>query len=125
MSGTIDLDEARAMFSRPEPGAPKQTTTKPKQRRDSAAADAAALKKAGKDWEGHDKMAVMMAQKRRQKYAVLGNGDDAILLFGKHKDSKVSLLASTMDGRDYLRWMNGQEFAPELMKVVRSWLART
>ena len=119
---TIDLNEARAMFSRPEAEqAPKQR--KP-QRRDSAATEATEVKAAGEDHEGKERMAVMMAKKRNQKYAIMEQGGDALLLFGKHSGSKVSLLASVPDGRDYLRWMMNQEFAPELLKVIRSWLAR-
>jgi hypothetical protein len=68
---------------------------------------------------------LIMAEKRRAKYVVLEKGGDAILLFGKHRGRKVSTLASISNGRDYLRWMVGQDFDIALMKVVRSWLART
>jgi hypothetical protein len=69
-------------------------------------------------------MVVKMAILGKKKYAVTNAGGDAVLLFGKHRTKKVSRLALNPDGRDYLRWMTNQEFAPELLKVVREWLSR-
>jgi hypothetical protein len=71
-----------------------------------------------------DAMVVKMAIAGKKKYAVTNAGGDAVLLFGKHRGAKVSMLAVVPDGRDYLRWMTNQEFAPELIKVVREWLSR-
>lgn len=52
------------------------------------------------------------------KYEIQTDGLDARLKFGKHKDKLVSRMAATSSGCDYLAWMLGQEFPPELKDAI-------
>lgn len=51
------------------------------------------------------------------KFKISADGEDAVLLFGKHKGKEVSLLAKKEP--DYLKWMQRQEFPEELLSVVQ------
>jgi len=50
------------------------------------------------------------------KYTISEDGCDAVLNFGKHAGASVSHLARTEPG--YLRWMQGEDFPPDLMDVI-------
>jgi hypothetical protein len=124
---TINIDEARALFSRP---------TSDKEESENVGdigIDVESKVKAVKsavtnihgEWSDDEKRALALAKKRKARFAVIDTGDDAIILFGKHHGTKVSILSVDPSGRDYLRWMVGQSFDESLLKVVRKWLART
>lgn len=51
------------------------------------------------------------------RFRVSEDGDDAMLLFGKHNGSNVSDLATANPG--YLRWMETQEFPKKLIEIVK------
>ncbi len=51
------------------------------------------------------------------KYRISGDGDDAVLKFGKHKGKQISELIKTNPG--YLDWMSRQDFPDELKDVIR------
>jgi uncharacterized protein (DUF3820 family) len=57
------------------------------------------------------------------KYRISAEGDDAVLLFGKHKGKEVSTLAKKEPG--YLSWMLRQEFPEELLEIVHYQLSKT
>lgn len=119
-----DLEEARRLFSLPQ--TPPETPQESTQAREMSKATQNLLADMPLP-EGiadGDAMVVKMAIRAKKKYAVTNAGGDAVLLFGKHRAKKVSTLAMAPDGRDYLRWMTNQEFAPELQRVIREWLTR-
>jgi hypothetical protein len=124
-----NIDEARAMFSQPDEKKPPDKKSKPKRKSTTALTDAMVAKLDADippgDWTKDERLMLALAKKRRKKHAILDKGDDAILLFGKHSGSKISILAANVDGRDYLRWMTGQSFDVELLKVVKRWLGKT
>lgn len=51
------------------------------------------------------------------KYRISEDGEDAVLLFGKHNGKKVSELFK--DDRSYLGWLFKQEFPDELIDVIK------
>lgn len=59
---------------------------------------------------------------RGGKYRINANGTDALLLFGRHRDSKVSDVMET--ARDYLEWILDQEFPDDLKDIIRYQLGR-
>jgi hypothetical protein len=69
--------------------------------------------------------AIEAAISRKARYLVLDGPADAVILFGKHRGKKVSELASSKDGRDYLRWVSGEDFPSDLLKVIRICLTKT
>jgi hypothetical protein len=113
------IEQARKMFSQPDE---EPTKTQPKSSEQSRVTH---VHTPLGDLSSDEKMAVAMAVKRKMKWVPLGKGADAVLLFGRNKGKRVSALAQSSGGRDYLRWMSGQDFENDLMKIVRSWLART
>ena len=56
---------------------------------------------------------------RTARYVVSKDGKDAILKFGRWRDKRVSELTESMAGVRYLDWMLRQDFAPELLDIVR------
>lgn len=119
------IDEARRMFSRPDADE-RDDAPDDRVEMENKIATAKATAKSGStgDWTREERMAMKIAAKARKKYAILNQGDDAIILFGRHKEKKVSVLAATPDGRDYLRWMLGAGFDDQILKVVSRWLGR-
>lgn len=130
MNGTTNLDEARALFAQPD------IEEKPKETDFPMLDDHSDDEGPDDDDEHHQKRSDRgprkrkamnigaMAEKRGAKFFIYRNNRDATLLFGKHKGCKVSRLASTVEGRDYLRWMLSQDFDENLINTVRLWLAR-
>jgi len=61
---------------------------------------------------------------RRGKYDVVKTAGhwDAILKIGQHRGSKVSNLAQSPQGVDYLRWMLRNDFPEELNVIIKQWL---
>lgn len=58
------------------------------------------------------------------KYTISGDGGDALLLFGKHRDSSVSDIAQSNMG--YLDWMLKQaDFPLDLVDVIKYQMVRT
>lgn len=53
----------------------------------------------------------------RAKYKINADGDDAVLLFGKHSGKRVSALAKGYP--DYLRWLLQQDFPEDLVEIVK------
>ena len=53
----------------------------------------------------------------RAKYKISADGDDAVLLFGKHNGKEVSTLAKK--NPDYLRWLLQQDFPEDLVEIVK------
>jgi len=67
------------------------------------------------------KIAERRAKVGRAKYTLVtdvAGREDAILLFGKHKGSKVSALAASRETRGYLMWMLDEGFDDELKRAV-------
>lgn len=106
------LDEARRLFAEPPKPEPEPKPDGPGR-----------MKAREKDQVPTEAMLAKLAKKRGKRFAVMG--DDAELYFGKHRGKRVSTLAATREGKDYLRWMLSETFDPELLKVVRRWLAKT
>lgn len=60
---------------------------------------------------------------RDSRFKLSVDGKDAVLLFGAHRDKRVSELAADAEGRSYLAWMKrehkeGQPFDEDLMMIV-------
>jgi hypothetical protein len=53
------------------------------------------------------------------KYSISSNGEDALLLFGKFRGSRVSELVNKARGRSYLKWIIKHEFQNDLKEVCR------
>ncbi len=49
------------------------------------------------------------------------SGSDAVIAFGQHKDRTLQDLAAAEP--DYLEWMLGQDFSPEVMRIIRDALS--
>lgn len=67
-------------------------------------------------------------RERRGRWSIekLPSGDlDAILHFGKYKDQRISEIAEGREGRDYLRWLNREDFDAELKEIVQTYLEST
>lgn len=61
----------------------------------------------------------------RAKYRLMEDERDAILMFGKYKGAKVSVMAVAgghRGGRDYLEWMLTQDFPRKLLTVIEAHL---
>lgn len=61
------------------------------------------------------------SKKRGGKYRLTEDGKDATLMFGRHKDSTLSDLSKTRDGRSYLVWLVKQDFPEELKTMAGAW----
>lgn len=122
-----DIKEARRLFSRPPES--EQISVDESRFHSNRDDDAAAIMKyevvievptetESEKW----RKAQAIATKARKRYAIVDG--DAMLLFGKYRNWKVSELIKRNDGKDYLRWMLTTEFPEPLLEVIKVWLAK-
>ncbi len=57
-----------------------------------------------------------------RQYRINIDGDDALLLFGKFKGSRVSEMVGVSRQKRYLRWMLAEDFPEDLKSVIRYYL---
>lgn len=72
-----------------------------------------------KPWKGLDRSNVKKSGARGGggKFTMSGDGDDALLHFGKHKGERISDIAE--ENPDYLKWMiKSGDFDKDLLEIV-------
>jgi hypothetical protein len=60
-------------------------------------------------------------KEEKPKLYEMVDGNDAVLLFGAQKGSKISDLIKTVEGKNYLIWILEKEFPKELQDLIRKW----
>lgn len=57
-----------------------------------------------------------------KKYEIIGDGEDAILKFGRYNGEHLTHMVTTPDGYSYIEWMLNQDFPRELLDIIENLL---